>query len=151
MQRVAHIQKLLLAVEPEIAEGCFTRLTPQAVEFPAVDANDLTQVAFPAKDGTEDSVELLELQVVGHGDQPDYHWAYLTENRAQDQAFDGRASDVLDILPHYSRFDSVAGFLTLSLIQNSAVVSKILAQPQCQQCRVSRDAAPGRHNLLDGD
>ncbi len=89
MQRVADVQELFLPAQFEFVQSFGSRLPSKAVELLTVDADNVAQIAVPAKNGAEDIVEFGQLQVVGDRDQADYHRAHLMENGSQDQAFGG--------------------------------------------------------------
>lgn len=75
---VTDVEELLLPVQFEFVQRFRSRLPAEAVELLTVDANDVAQVTVPAKNCTEDVVELGELQLVGDPDQADHHRAHLT-------------------------------------------------------------------------
>jgi hypothetical protein len=112
--RLLPLQKRFLAVELEFAEGGSPGLPAKAVELPPVDANDITQVTFPAEDGAKDSVEVVELKVIGHRDEPHYHGTHLPEKGSQDQALEGKCFGRFGHPPTLLAVASTPGGLTLS-------------------------------------
>lgn len=88
MQRVADVEKLFLPMQFEFVQSFRSRLAAEAVEFLAVDTDDVAQIAFPAQKRAKDVVEIEELELVGDRDQTDNHRADVTENGPQDQAFE---------------------------------------------------------------
>ncbi len=61
MQRVADVEELFLPVQFEFVQGFRSRLPAEAVELLTVDADDVAQIAVPAKNRAEDVVECREL------------------------------------------------------------------------------------------
>ncbi len=57
VQRVADVQELFLAMKLELVRGFQPRVPAKAVELLPVYPDDVTQIAIPAKNPTEDVVE----------------------------------------------------------------------------------------------
>jgi len=93
VQGVADIKEFFLSMELQFVKGFRPRLAAKAVELLPVDANDVSQIAVPAEDGSDHSVEFWEIHVIRHREKADDHGAYLTENCSQNQTLEGACSD----------------------------------------------------------
>jgi len=80
VQRVANIEKRLLAVQLQLVEGLGLHLASEAVELLAMNTDDEAKIAPPTQNGAEGIVEIQELHVIGERDQADHHGAHLAKN-----------------------------------------------------------------------
>ena len=81
-------QELLLAMEPKVTELLRPCATTEAVELLSVNPEDVARIAATTENGLENLMEIRGLQVLGDREQPDHHWAHVTEGRSQNQALD---------------------------------------------------------------
>lgn len=64
VKRVADVEELFLPPELQFMQRLGPRLPAEAVELLAMDANDVSEIAVPAKNGADDFVEFWEIQVI---------------------------------------------------------------------------------------
>ena len=89
VEGVADVEEFFLPMEFQFVQSLRSVLPAEAIEFLAVDPDDVTKIADPAQDREQDIVELGKWHVIGYGDQPDHHGIYLPENGAHNQTLAG--------------------------------------------------------------
>ncbi len=82
VEGVADLEKLFLFMELQFAKRFRPRLPTEAVELLAVDANDVSEIAIPSKNGANHFVKVWEFHAIRNRNEANDHWAHLTENRS---------------------------------------------------------------------
>ena len=83
------VEKLLLAMKPEVAELFGAGLTPEAVELLTLNLECEADSGIPAEKDVKDVIEIGQVQGIRHGDESDDHWVDVAKNGAENQSSKG--------------------------------------------------------------